>query len=42
MLNPPYEVSYPRKRVSSTPRPLDWSPASLEYWIARRRGRWRL
>ena len=31
-----HEVSsYPRRRVSSTPRPLDWSPASLEYWIAR-------
>ena len=32
-------ASYPRKRVSSTPRPVDQSPAPLQYWIARLRRR---
>ena len=35
----PAQSSYPRKRVSSTPRPLDRSSAPLQYWIARLRGR---
>ena len=30
--------SYPRKRVSSTPRPIDQLLTSLEYWIIRFRG----
>ena len=37
-LMPAHNSSYPRRRVSSTPRPLDQSRPSLEYWIIRLRG----
>ncbi len=32
------ESSYPRRRVSSTPRPFDSITDASEYWIARFRG----
>jgi len=31
-------LSYPRRRVSSTPRPIGSTTTSLEYWVTRFRG----